>query len=47
VKEEALDPTVGRTCFGRVYGTVVGLATELINRDSRSDRRIETTQWRA
>ena len=44
MKEEALDPTVGRTCFGRVYGPVVGLAMELINRESRSDRRIETKQ---
>jgi len=31
VKEEALDPTVWRTCFGRVCGPVAGPITELIN----------------
>jgi hypothetical protein len=47
VKEEALNPTVWRTCCGRVYGPVVGPTMGSINSESRSDRRIETTQREA
>jgi hypothetical protein len=42
LEEEAVDRTLWRTCFGRVYGPVVESATELINSlintKSRSDK---------